>query len=133
MFGKALQIMKGDARINHTTVLLLDTGYGHAFHYHAQEAGARYVSRKPTDPSVPFSSETWIEFGNSKIMTVAIWSKHYKEMKQLPVTAGDRVWVMGSTPFPDQSALEKIPVGMIFSPAPSFDERIRIFEIEEEK
>jgi hypothetical protein len=129
VFTKALQVMGSDARAGHTTVLLLDTGYGHAFHYHAQVAGARYLSREPTDPSIPFSSETWLELGKSRIMTVAINGYHYTELEHFAVVAGDQIWVMGETPFPDQTALDKMPHGLILAPGNSFDEKIRVFEV----
>lgn len=129
VFNRALQVMGSDAREGHTTVLLLDEGYGHAFHYHAQVAGARYLSRKPTDPSVPFASETWLELGKSSIMTVAIWSSHYTELQQFEVDADDQIWVMGTKPFPDQAALDKLPSGMTLLPMETFDERIRVFEV----
>lgn len=133
VFTKALQIMGSDARAGHTTVLLLDTGYGHAFHYHAQVAGARYLSRKPTDSSIPFSSETWLELGKSQIMTVSIQTHHYTELERFSVAAGDQIWVMGTTPFPDQVALDKLPPGLVLTSENSFDEKIRVFEVHERK
>lgn len=129
VFPKALQIMGSDAHAGHTTVLLIDTGYGHAFHYHAQVAGARYLSRKPTDPSAPFSSETWLELNKSRIMTVSIQTHHYAELEKFEVAAGDQIWVMGTTEFPDQRSLDKLPQGTTLVPVESFDRQIRVFEV----
>lgn len=131
VFEKALKVIGSNARADHTIMLLLDTGYGHAFHYHAQVAGARYLSRKPADPSNPFSSETWLELGKSRIMTVSIHAHQYTELGQFAVVAGDQIWVMGNTPFPDQKALDKLPPGLMLAPGDTFDEKIRVFDVRE--
>ncbi len=131
VFTRALNLMDSDERAGHTTVLLLDTGYGHAFHYHAQAVGAQYISRKPTDPSAPFSSETWLTLGTSRIMTVALQSPHYAEVEQFRVKAGDQLWVMGDSRFPDRRALDKLPPGLSLVPAETFDARIRVFDLKE--
>lgn len=131
VFGKALEIMGSDARAGHTTVLLLDTGFGHAFQYHAQVAGARYVSREPSNPSHPFASETWLELGDARIMTVSIRTDHYAALEQFKVVPGDQIWVMGTTDFPDQAALDKLPPGLMLVPLERFDERIRVFGVQQ--
>ena len=77
------------------------------------------------------ASETWLELGKSRIMTVAIWSDHYTELQQFEITTGDQIWVMGTKPFPDKSALDKLPSGMTLLPFETFDERIRVFEVRE--
>jgi hypothetical protein len=132
-FNKALQVIKSDDYAGRTLVLLLVDGYAHAFHYHAQVADAHYISRQPASPSHPFASETWLELGDAKIMTVWLDTTHYKEIKQFPVTAGDRLWITGNVPFPDRAALDKVPPGLVMVPVDSFHERLRVFEFREEK
>lgn len=129
VFAKALGILKNDQSPGHTTVVLLDTGFGHAFHFHAQEAGARYVSRVPSDPSWPFASETWIKLGESTIMTISVHSQAYQDLKQFDIKSGDEIWLLGDTAFPNSAALDKLPAGFSLVPAESFDEKFRVFRV----
>jgi hypothetical protein len=127
VFTKALGILKNDQSPGHTTVVLLDTGFGHAFHFHAQEAGARYVSRAPSDPSEPFASETWIKLGESTIMTIGVYSQAYQDLEQFDINSGDEIWLLGDTAFPNSAALGKLPAGVSLVPVESFDEKFRVF------
>lgn len=130
VFREALSLLSQEQAANRTTIILLDGGYGHAFHYHAQVVGARYISRAPTDPSWPFSSETWLELDQARIMTVDIQSDHYEKLRQFDVKPGDQIWVLGETPFPDERAHAKMPAGVSLVPASSFSNRIRIFRVQ---
>lgn len=127
VFAKALEILENDRSPGQTTVILLDTGYGHAFHFHAQEAGARYATRAPSDQ--PFVSETWITLGGSSIMTIYVHSQAYLELEQFDISSGDEIWLLGETTFPDGTALGKIPAGLSLLPAESFDEKFRVFQV----
>jgi hypothetical protein len=64
-------------------------------------------------------------------MTISIQSHDYTELERFSVAAGDQIWVMGNTPFPDQKALDKLPPGLMLAPGDTFDEKIRVFDVRE--
>jgi hypothetical protein len=126
-FTRAARRLADPAAPRRTVVVLLTGGWGHAFHYHVQVAGAHYVSRVASD--APWASEAWMELGNSRVMTIADWSDHYKRLPQFKVAAGDQIWVLTRETFPDSAALSKLPPALSLVAAESFDPHIRVFDV----
>ena len=71
-FTKALEILADEAAPRRTVVVLLSGGWSHAFHYHAQIAGARYLSRRPAARSGSVGGDTWLEIGNTRVETITL-------------------------------------------------------------
>jgi len=131
VFNQAIDVLAGESGAN-TTLILFDEGFWHAFHYHAQERGAEYLSRAPTAPSHPFASETWLKLGNRKVMTITLKTRHYAALNEFNVKAGDEIWLLGDSPFPNAATLEKLPPGLKLVPADSFSEKIQVFSVQSE-
>lgn len=129
-FPRALEELESRDASDQTVVLLFDAGWDHAFHFHAQAAGATYVSREPGDSSAPFASETWLDVGGVSVMTIRFGGPDYAELARLPVGPGDEVWITGSDPFPDESVDGKLPEGLALRPVTPFHERFRVFRVE---
>jgi hypothetical protein len=113
-----------------TVLMLFGAGWDHTYQFHAQVAGAEYLSRAPSDPSYPFSSETWMRVGNVRVMTIGYASPHYEALTELALEPGSELWITGTRPFPTEADLAKVPDGVTIRPVASFDERIRIFRAE---
>lgn len=128
-FTSALEELASRRGPDQTVILLFDSGWDHAFHYHAQEAGAIYMSRKESDASKPFASETWLKVGDVSLMTIRFGDEDYAALSRLRVAAGDEVWITGSDPFPDQSIREKLAPGLTLKRVPAFHKRFRVFDV----
>jgi len=113
-----------------TVLLLFDAGWDHAFHFHAQAAGATYISRAPSDASAPFASETWLEIGETSLMTIRRGGPDYENLGRLDLAEGDEVWITGTKPFPDESIELKLPTGLELVPIEPFHSRFRTFRLE---
>ena len=112
-----------------TTVVILDGGYGHAFHYHTHAAGARFVSA-PTSGTLIWEGEVWMEIGHQRVMTRPGWNDVYTALSQFPVTAGDQIWALSPRrAFPDDVALAKMPPGLALESTPSFHENFHTFTV----
>lgn len=128
-FTKALERLADMTQPKRTVVILLEGGWPHAFHFHAQAAGARYISREPSGGGMSFASVTWMELGNARIMTVNSSTDHYQKLTRFDVVAGDQIWVLGADPFPNSLAVSKMPAGLSLLGEESFDSRIRVFRV----
>ncbi|MDX1579936.1 MAG: hypothetical protein R3266_15740, partial [Gemmatimonadota bacterium] len=113
-----------------TVILLFDAGWDHAFHFHAQEAGATYVAREPGDSSAPFASETWLEVGDVSLMPVRFGGPDYAALDRLDVSPGDEVWVTGRNEREADAFRDKVPAGLRLRRVESFHPRIRVFRVE---
>jgi hypothetical protein len=133
VFTRALEILADEAIPRRTVIILLGGGWPHAFHYHAQAAGARYVSRVSAQPSVPFASETWLELGNARIMTVNARTEHYQAVSRFDVANGDFIWAFGNVEFPDSEGLSKLPPGLSLVPEQTSGTQFRIFRVTDDK
>jgi hypothetical protein len=129
VFTRALEILADAGQPPRTVIVLLSGGWAHAFHYHAQVAGARYISRAPSDPSFPFASETWMQIGHARVMTVNTRTEHYRELSRLQVASGDAIWALGNAEFPVNDGLNKLPPGLSLVPEQTFDGHFRIFRV----
>ena len=130
-FEDALEVLLNDERAENTVLILLDSGFAPAFHFHLQVAGAEYISREPTVPWLPFRSETWLRLGSARIMTIFKKYQKYADMEQFDVQDGDEIWLMGDDPFPLASDLEKLPGGLSLVATDSFNEKFRTFRVVE--
>ena len=128
-FGKALEILADETAPPRTVVILLAGGFSYAFHYHAQVAGARYVSRRPRDRSGALGAETWMEIGRARVETIAWRAPLSAWVARFDVAAGDEIWVLGRAPFPDADSLQKMPPGLSLVAAASFDPDVRVFRV----
>jgi hypothetical protein len=108
-------------------IFLLASGWDHVFHFYAQAEHADYLSRQPSNPSWPFSSETWIKVGLVSVMTIGYGGDDYKALPRFDMEEGDEVWITGSLEFPDDEARSKVPAGLTLTATESFDPRVRIF------
>lgn len=97
-----------------TAVVLLDTWFLHGFHYYAQLEGATYLSKQP---GPEFASETWLQFGDLKIMTVRNQTRFYEKASEFRLKAGDRIYQMRGNPFPSAWVDSKLGDGLIVRPA----------------
>lgn len=113
-----------------TVLMLFGAGWDHSYQFHAQVAGAEYLSRAPSDPSYPFASETWMRIGNVRVMTIGYGSPYYEALTTFALEPGSELWITGTRPFPTGADLAKVPEGLTIRPVESFDERIRIFRAE---
>ena len=125
-----LDSLNQDWREEQTVIVLLDAGFAHAFHYHAQADGAAYLSRVPSQPWLPFSTETWLQTGGARVMTVRRGTDDFAGMEQLSVRAGDEVWIIGDSGTLLEAELEKVPAGLFLTAIESFDEKVFLYRVE---
>lgn len=123
-FTKAMAVLADPAAPRRTVIVILAGGFGHAFHYHTHVAGARFVLGPPEGELI-WEGETWLEIGNSRVMTFA----GSKGLPQFDVKAGDQIWTLEREPFPNDEALEKLPAGLTLARTTSFDEHFHTFEV----
>jgi hypothetical protein len=128
-FTQALDILADQRAPRRTVVVLLSGGWTQALHYHAEIAGARYVSARPSDRSGPVFADTWLEIGNARVETVNWRAPVYDMVPRFDVAAGDEIWVLGRKPFPDGESLRKLPQGLTLVAADSFNPNIRVFRV----
>ena len=127
-FRRAMEVLADPAAARRTVLVVIDGGWGHAFHWHAHVAGARYTS-EPRPGREFWSREIWLELGNTRVMTVARWWDDYDSLARFDVQAGDQVWVLGIRPFPEPADLAKLPPGLDLVPVEGFDSHIRTFAV----
>lgn len=127
LFGRALSEL--EARDRGKVLLLFDAGWDHVFHFHAQEAGATYISRAPGDSSAPFASETWLDIGETSVMTIRLGGPDYASLPRFDVTTGDELWITGTDDGVDRIVQQKLPPGLELTPMESFHPRIRLFRV----
>jgi hypothetical protein len=125
--SKAVRVLAATGSPARTVIVRLDGGFGHAFHYHAHAAGARYDTG-PTDPVTLWSDALWMRLGNARVMAIGGWSTAYAELEQVDVVAGDEVWLMDAPGAP-ADVFTKLPPGLALRPTASFDERFRTFAV----
>ncbi len=126
-FAKTLSTLADPAAPKRTVIVLLSGGWTHAFLYHTQEAGARYISRTPGEA---VATETWMEIGNSRVMTVSWKGIGFKAVDRFDITTGDEIWVIGSRDsFPDEDSLRKMPSGLSLETAETFNRHVRVFHV----
>jgi len=105
-FRTLVDDLQREARPNRTAVVLLNSGYGHGFHYYALAEGAVYESRAP---GMYFATETWLRLNGLRIMTIASWSEYYAALEQLPVQSGDLVYVLREHDFDSPEDRDRLP------------------------
>ena len=84
-----------------------------SFHYHAQRMGGVYLSRAEAPA---FGGETRITFGDTTVITSAYRWGDFERFEQLPLEAGDRLWV--SRDVPNRKVMERLPEGLGVRPEP---------------
>jgi hypothetical protein len=75
----------------HTIVAVLGSWNGHLWHYYAELHGARYTARKP---GPVFQTETWLDLGGARLMSIGRGTIQFHDLETLPVKAGDLVWLV---------------------------------------
>ena len=120
-----------EARAENTVLVLLNSGFAHAFHYHAQVAGAEYISRAPSVPWLPFRSEIWLRLGPARIMTISKKSDYYNDLQRFEVRDGDEIWLLGDDAFPLAADMDKLPKQLSLVEIESFDNKVRLFRVVE--
>jgi len=126
-FRTLIDDLQREARPGRTAVVLLNSGYGHGFHYYALAEGAEYESRVP---GMYFATETWLRLDGLRIMTIASWSEYYAALDQLPVQSGDLVYVVWEHDFSSPEDRERLPPGVTVTQAEqlhSFFKRYDVF------
>ena len=126
-FSKAVRRLAAAGSRARTVIVRLNGGFGHAFHYHAQAAGARYDTG-PIDPATLWGDALWMRFGNVRVMAVGGWSPAYEALQQVQVVAGDEVWLMDAPGVP-ADVFTKLPPGLALRPTPTFDDHFRTFAV----
>ena len=126
-FNKAVGILADPAAPSRTVIVILAGGYGHAFHYHTHLAGARFISTPPK-PTLLWQGETWLQLGNSRVMTVGVWSGDYDAVKRFDVKAGDQIWALSEKRF-SAELTAKLPPEIALAPIPPFDEHFQTFAV----
>lgn len=110
-----------------TVVLRLTAGFGHAFHYHAQAAGAVYENG-PGDRVNLWGDAIRLRLGETRVFTIGHGAPAYRALRQFPVKDGDALWVLDtSSGLADLQA--KMPPGLTLRPTATFDEHFTTFEI----
>lgn len=106
-----LASLRADARPGRTAIVLLDGGFGHAFHFFALRDGAEYLER---DPRTYFATPTWLMLGELRIMTVRYRSPYFEEIERFDVRPGDLVYISDDLDpdFPGPAVLSKLPPGL---------------------
>lgn len=122
-----------DRRAGQTVLLLLDSGFSHAIHFHAQAAGAEYLSRAPSLPWSPFMSETWLQTGGARVMTIRRDSEEHAALEGYPVRAGDEVWIIGDSGTLNDAERGKLPAGLSLTAITSFDEKVFLYRVTERR
>ncbi len=96
------------------TIAVLTAGWnGHVFHYYALVDGAHYLSKQPGPIG---STETWMELGGARLMSIGRETGQYESMPSLPIRAGDEVWVIQPDATWDSTIRAKLPTGVLLSP-----------------
>ena len=130
LYNQTLDVLTSDKHGNKTTLLLFADGLWHAFFFHAQERGAKYISHVPASPSNPYATETWLKLGDNRIMTVNFGNKEYAAVKSFDVKEGDEIWFFGTLKFPDKDSLKKLPAGLVLKQVSSFNKKVSVYRIE---
>ena len=125
--NKAIRLIADPAAPKRTVVVLIGGGFGHAFHFHALAAGARYTD-VPHDQLL-WVGPAWLQLGNARVLTVRATGPGFASLKQIDVKADDLVWTLRGGPFPDAETLSKLPPGLSLVPTEAFDPHIRTFRV----
>jgi hypothetical protein len=128
-FPRALDVLADPTAPRRTVVVLMSGGWNQALHYHAEIAGARYLSRRPSDGSGPVTADTWMTIGNARVEALDWRPIVYDLVPRFDVSAGDEIWVLGRKPFPDNESLHKLPPGLSLVAAGTFDPNVRVFRV----
>jgi hypothetical protein len=129
-FAKAMTVLADPVAPERSVVVVLDGGWGHAFHWHSHAVGARFIST-PAPGDELWEREIWFRLGNARVMTIAAWIEDYPALPRFDVKAGDEVWALGTGPFPDSVALAKVPPGLELVASEPFDPHVRTFAVRE--
>lgn len=126
-FTKAVAVLADPARPARTVIVRLAGGYGHAFHYHAHAAGARY-EYGPRNTTDLWGDALWLHLGTARVMAVSTQTA-LDALRELEVEPGDEVWlVVGGGPDPID-VTPKLPAGLALRPTTSFDDHFRTFAV----
>ncbi len=101
-------VAAGSAR-GRTVAVLLAGWNGHVFHYYANVHGARYTSRA-TGPI--FATETWMDLGGARLMSIARRVPEYRAMTKLPLKANDQIWMTAWNAADEGFLQTQIPDGL---------------------
>lgn len=125
-FQVLFEDLRREARPGRTVVVLLNTWFGHGFHYYALAEGAEYESRAP---GMYFATETWLRLYGMRIMTIATWSPYYPKLDRFPVQPGDLMYVLRDYDFPAPQDEERLPTGVTVTPGPPLDPFFQRFDV----
>jgi hypothetical protein len=127
-YGKAIDRIADPASPARNIVVLLGSGFPHAFHFHAHAAGARYLAG-PSSPDLLWSAPTRFTLARASVLVVAGEGPGFASLMRLDVATDDLVWMVGDRPFPDAATLAKLPLGLTLVPIPTFDAHFRTFRV----
>ena len=113
LFEATLGELARDRTPQPEVLVLLHSGWGHAFHFHAQAAGATYLSRAPGPASQPFKSLTRMTIGGHPFATIGRASPPFSALRPAELAGFDEVWVSGEAPFPTAEERAKLPRGLV--------------------
>lgn len=118
-------VANGGAR-GRTIVVLLSGWNGHAFHFYANVHGAKYVSRAagPT-----FATETWMELGGARVMSIARRTPEYRAMTKLPLKADDEVWITAWNAADEAFVETQLPDGLSMALVSGADRPVRRYVV----
>ena len=118
-------VADGGAR-GRTIVVLLSGWNGHAFHFYANVHGAKYVSRAQ---GPIFATETWMELGGARVMSIARRIPEYRAMSKLPLKADDEVWMTAWNSTDEAFARTQIPDGLAMTLVSGADRPVRRYVV----
>jgi hypothetical protein len=113
---------------DHTVVVRLSGGFGHAFHYHLHAAGARYENG-PGDAVNLWGDAIRLRLGQTRVFTIGNDTPAYRALNTLDVQPGDDVWLLGDPGQKTADMRAKLPPGLALQARPSFDEHFTTFVV----
>ncbi len=105
----SLAVVAAGGAKGRTIVVLMQGWNGHVFHFYANVHGARYTARAP---GPIFATETWMEMGGARIMSIARGEPRYRATAKLPLKADDEIWMIAWTAEDEAFLQTQIPDGL---------------------
>ncbi len=109
-------------------VLLLSAGFGHAFHYHAHAAGARYENG-PANADDLWGDGLRLRLGGTRVFTIGERSSAYAALETFAVSPGDEVWAMDGVNLTTADVGAKLPPGLTLRATTPFNEHFQTFVV----
>lgn len=109
-------------------VILLSSGFGHGFHYHAHAAGARYENG-PGNADDLWGDGLRLWLGGTRVFTIGDRSAAYAALATFAVAPGDELWAMEGVNLTAADVGAKLPPGLTLRATAPFDEHFQTFAV----